>query len=135
LNRSRYVRIIQGVLAFAAVLFGFATIVEVTRVLLGADPRYIVFWSLLIYNTSMGIAYAAAGIITWRSLGKGKYAAAMIFVFNFLVLGAIGYLYAVGKCGCYSKCSRDDIPNLRMAHAVSRTGVDKPQEQHLWRQA
>jgi len=55
LNRSRYVKIIQGVLAFAAALFGIATIIAGTRVLVGADPGYIVFRPLLIYNAAMGI--------------------------------------------------------------------------------
>jgi len=97
LNRSRYVKIIQGVLAFAAALFGIATIIAGTRFLVGADPGYIVFRPLLIYNAAMGIAYVAAGIITWRNLDQGKYAAATIFVLNFLVLATIGYLYAVGS--------------------------------------
>jgi hypothetical protein len=56
LNRSRYTRIIQGFLAFAAILFGVATIIAGVRVLAGADPGYTVFQPLLIYNTAMGIA-------------------------------------------------------------------------------
>ena len=44
----------------------------------------------------MGVAYIAAGVITWSNLNRGKYAAAAIFVLNFLVLGIIGYLYTVG---------------------------------------
>jgi len=90
------VRIIQGAFAFAAVLFGVATIIAGARVLVGSDPGYIVFRPLLIYNTAMATAYIAAGIISWRSLDQGKYAAATIFVFNFLVLGTMGYLYVVG---------------------------------------
>lgn len=97
LNRLHYERISQDILALAAVLFGLATIIAGTRVLVGADPGYIVFRPLLIYNAAMGIAYVAAGIIMWRSLDHGKYAAATIFVLNFLVLGTIGYLYAVGS--------------------------------------
>ena len=82
---------------FAAALFGLATIIAGARVLVGSDPGYIVFRPLLIYNTAMGAAYVAAGIIAWRSLDQGKYAAAKIFVLNFLVLGTIGYLYAAGS--------------------------------------
>ncbi len=41
----------------------------------------------------MGVVYIAAGVTTWRNLNRGKYAAASIFVLNFLVLGIIGYLY------------------------------------------
>jgi len=50
----------------------------------------------LIYNTAMGLAYVAAGVIAWRSVDRGKYAAVTIFVLNCLVLGAIGYLYSTG---------------------------------------
>jgi len=91
------VKIIQGVLALAAALFGLATIIAGSRVLNGSDPGYIVFRPLLIYNTAMGIAYVAAGVIAWRNLDRGKYAAATIFVLNLLVLGATGYLYAAGS--------------------------------------
>ncbi|MBT4159994.1 MAG: hypothetical protein HOE54_01720, partial [Gammaproteobacteria bacterium] len=97
MNRSRYVKIIQRVFAFVAALFGLATITVGVRVLAGSDPGYIVFRPLLIYNTAMGLAYAAAGVIAWRSFDRGKYAAATIFVLNFFVLGAIGYLYATGS--------------------------------------
>jgi preprotein translocase subunit SecG len=90
LNRPRYVRIIQRVLSLAAIFAG-------ARVLAGSDPGYTVFRPLLIYNTAMGIAYVAAGIIAWRSLDRGKYTAATIFVLNLLVLGAIGYLYTAGS--------------------------------------
>ena len=84
-------------MALAAALFGLATIIAGSRVLTGSDPGYIVFRPLLIYNTAMGIAYVAAGVIAWRNLDRGKYAAATIFVLNFLVLGATGYLYASGS--------------------------------------
>ena len=92
-----YVRILQGVFALVAALFGLATVIAGVRVLAGADPGYIVFRPLLIYNTVMGIVYMVAGFIAWRSFDRGKYAAATIFVLNFLVLGAIGYLYATGS--------------------------------------
>ena len=97
LNRPRSERIIQGVFALIASLFGLATIVAGVRVLAGSDPGYIVFRPLLIYNAIMGMAYVAAGVVAWRSFDRGKYAAATIFVLNFLVLGAIGYLYATGS--------------------------------------
>ncbi len=97
LNRSRYVRIIQRGLALVAALFGLATIIVGARVLAGSNPGYIVFRPLLIYNAAMGIAYVAAGVIAWRDLVRGKYAAATIFVLNFLVLGTISYLYAAGS--------------------------------------
>jgi hypothetical protein len=84
-------------LALEAALFGLVTIVAGIRVLAGSDPGYIVFRPLLIYNTVMGIAYVAAGVIAWRSLDRGKYAAAAIFVLNFLVLAALGFFYATGS--------------------------------------
>jgi hypothetical protein len=96
LDRPRSVRIIQGVFALIAALFGLATIITGVRVLAGSDPGYIVFRPLLIYNTAMGMAYVAAGVIALRSFDRGQYAAATIFVLNFLVLGVIGYLYATG---------------------------------------
>ena len=90
-------RKVQGILASVAVLFGLMTIVAGTRVLSGADPGYIVFRPLLIYNTAMGIVYVGAGVLGWRNLDRGKYAAAAIFVLNSMMLGATCYLYATGS--------------------------------------
>lgn len=87
----------QWIVVLVAVLFGLVTIFAGVRVLAGADPGYVVFRPLLIYNAAMGLAYVAAGVIAWRSVERGKYAAATIFVLNFLVLGAISYLYAMGS--------------------------------------
>jgi hypothetical protein len=56
-----------------------------------------VYRPLLIYNTAMGVAYLAAGVVIWRSLHWGKYATATIFVLNLVVLGAIVFLYAAGS--------------------------------------
>ncbi len=50
-------------LAAVAVLFGIATVVAGTRVLSGSDPGYLVFRPLLIFNTAMGVAYLAAGVV------------------------------------------------------------------------
>lgn len=90
-------RIFQEVIALVAALFGLVTIIAGARVLVGYHPGYIVFWPLLIYNTAMGVAYVAAGILAWRNVKRGKYAAVAIFVFNLLVLGTIGYLYMAGS--------------------------------------
>lgn len=97
LNRSRHMRIFQEVIALVAALFGLVTIIAGARVLVGYHPGYIVFWPLLIYNTAMGVAYVAAGILAWRNVKRGKYAAVAIFVFNLLVLGTIGYLHVAGN--------------------------------------
>ena len=90
-------RIVQGVLALTAALFGLVTVIAGSRVLIGFHPGYIVLGPLLIYNTVMGIAYVAAGFIAWRNPERGRYAAAAIFALNFLVLGTIGYLFATGS--------------------------------------
>ncbi len=89
-------KITQIVLALIAALFGLATIIAGTRVLLGSDPGYIVFRPLLIYNTVMGIVYVSAGVIAWRNLKQGVYVAAAIFVLNLVVLAVIYFLYTEG---------------------------------------
>ena len=89
--------IIQRAVALIAVLFGVATLIAGSRVLAGSDPGYVVFRPLLIYNTIMGMAYVAAGVLAWRNLVAGTYAAGTIAVLNFVVLLAVGYLYATGS--------------------------------------
>ena len=89
-------RIVQGIAAAVGVLFGLVTIVAGGRVLLGSDPGYIVFRPLLIYNATMGLAYVAAGVLIWRSLGPGRYAAGAIFLLNLIVLLGIIALYRSG---------------------------------------
>jgi hypothetical protein len=84
-------------LALVAVVFGIVTIIASTSVLLGSGPGYVVFRPLLIYNAVMGPAYVATGVIAWRDRGRGRHAAAAIFVLNLFVLTAIGYLYATGS--------------------------------------
>jgi hypothetical protein len=89
-------KITQNILALVAVLFGLATIIAGTRVLLGSDPGYIIFRPLLIYNTAMGIVYVSVGVIAWRNLKQGMYLAAAIFVLNLVVLATIYFLYKEG---------------------------------------
>jgi hypothetical protein len=93
----QYVRVIQKILALVAAVFGIATLLAGGRVLAGSDPGYVVFRPLLIYNTLMGMVYLTAAVITWRNLDRGKYAAALIFALNLLVLGIIGYLFTAGS--------------------------------------
>jgi hypothetical protein len=97
LKSSRFVTIIRRLLALVAVLFGVVTIIAGARILGGADPGYTVFGPLLIYNTGMGVAYVAAGILAWRNSVAGRRAAGAIFLLNLLVLGAIAYLYTAGS--------------------------------------
>ena len=91
-----YVRLGQTIVALVAAAFGVATMVAGGRVLAGADPGYVVFRPLLVFNTAMGVAYLAAAAITWRSIERGKFVAAAITLLNLLVLAVIGFLYATG---------------------------------------
>ncbi|MBN1237052.1 MAG: hypothetical protein JXB36_01050 [Gammaproteobacteria bacterium] len=94
-NPSR-ARLAQRLIAIAAIAFGLVTVLAGGRVLGGADPGYVVFRPLLVFNTTMGVVYAAAGILTWRSVVLGKRASLAIFVLNLLVLAGIGYVFAAG---------------------------------------
>lgn len=90
-------KIVQAILAGIPTLFGLLTIFVGTRVLLGADPGYVVFRPLLIYNATMGLAYVAAGVLIWRNSRRGMYAAAVIFVLNLIALAVIYFLYTKGS--------------------------------------
>ena len=93
----RYVSIVQKTLALLAALFGVVTLFAGTRVLTGANPGYLVFLPLLVYNTAMGFVYVVAGLLAWRNIQWGTVAAAVIFTLNLLVLAAVGYLYTAGQ--------------------------------------
>lgn len=82
-------------LSVIAVLFGIATLVAGSRVLLGVDPGYTVYRPLLFFNTVMGVAYVAAGIAAWFSASRGWRAALFIFGLNAVALAMIAYLHAV----------------------------------------
>ncbi len=86
----------QRVAAIIALLFGLATLFAGGRVLLGVDPGYVVFRPLLIYNTAMGLAYLAAGVLLWTNLRQGQRAAATIFGLNLAVLVGIVTVYRGG---------------------------------------
>ena len=88
---------IRSVMVLVAVIFGLLTVFAGTRVLLGADPGYIVYRPLLIYNTAMGFMYILAGITALRSLKQGMYASVTVFALNVLVLSTIYYLYKQGS--------------------------------------
>ncbi len=97
MERSRYAGLLQKGCAVVATLFGLLTLFAGTRVLTGADPGYVVFRPLLIYNTVMGLMYVLAGFLIWRSIRPGLYAAAAILLLNLLVLVAVAYLYSAGQ--------------------------------------
>ncbi len=89
-------RLMQNILALVAVVFGLVTIVSGSRVLLGADPGYIVFQPLLLFNTAMGFIYVGAGVAAWRNLARGRTMAGAIFALNLVVLAATAALYSSG---------------------------------------
>ena len=86
----------RGLLALVAIAFGILTLFAGGRVLAGADPGYVVFRPLLVFNTLMGLAYVTAGVLIWRDLRRGRIAALAIFLLNLLVLAAIAWLYRRG---------------------------------------
>jgi len=84
-------------LAAIGIGFGLLTLVAGSRVLGGADPGYVVFRPLLIFNTVMGIAYVAAGVTMLRSAAWGKRAAGTVFALNLAALTMTAILYASGS--------------------------------------
>lgn len=89
-------RLAQRFVAAVGVVFGIVTLFAGGRVLGGFDPGYIVFRPLLLYNTTMGLAYIVAGIAIWRSIRTGSYAAATIFMLNLIVLVSILAIHRAG---------------------------------------
>lgn len=87
----------RAAVAALAAVFGVATLFAGGRVLAGADPGYVVFRPLLLFNTAMGAAYLAAAAATWWSLERGRLAAAAIAAANVVVLAAVAWLYAAGS--------------------------------------
>ena len=83
-------------LAVLSALFGVVTIAAGSRVLLGANPGYVVYRPLLLFNTAMGIAYVIAAVVAWRDLRHGRDAALAIFGLNLAALAWIGWLHAQG---------------------------------------
>ena len=63
---------VQRVVAAVAVVFGVATLVEGGRVLAGADPGFVVFRPLLLFNATMGVVYILAGLLTWSDHRRGR---------------------------------------------------------------
>ncbi len=82
--------------ALVAVLFGILTVVAGSRVLRGADPGYTVFSPLLYFNTAMGVAYIAVGLLAWRGHRSALVGAGTIVALNVLALAAIAVVAARG---------------------------------------
>lgn len=97
MTTSRWPGWLHKALALVAALFGLMTIFAGTRVLLGADPGYVVYRPLLLFNTAMGLFYVAAGLLIWKSVPLGKQAATAICLLNLLVLALVAWLYANGQ--------------------------------------
>lgn len=85
--------LIRRALSFIAIAFGFATLIAGARVLAGADPGYVAFRPLLLFNTVMGVVYMVTGLLIWRGTSAARVAAGSIFVVNLAVLAGIAYLY------------------------------------------
>jgi len=88
---------LQVLLAIVALLFGAATLLAGGRVLGGADPGYVVYQPLLLYNTGMGLAYVGTAFLIWRHLPRAMPASLTIFCLNLLVLIGVGYLLHAGQ--------------------------------------
>lgn len=93
---SRTSRLLARGSAGIALIFGLASVAAGASVLLGRDAGYAVYRPLLIFNTAMGVAYAAAAVLIWRDHARGRGAAAVILALNVAVLGLVGYLYRTG---------------------------------------
>lgn len=80
-------------IAGIALVFGVATVAAGASVLAGRDTGYLVYRPLLIFNTAMGVAYAAAAVLIWRDLVRGRLAATVILALNLAMLGLVVYLF------------------------------------------
>ena len=89
-------KVLQLLIALIAVAFGVLTLFVGTRVLRGADPGYVVFRPLLVYNVVMGVVYVLAGVLIGRGAAAGKWLAGGIAGLNALVLAFIAWLHASG---------------------------------------
>ena len=91
------IKLVKSILSFVACAFGLMTIVTGTSVLRGADPGYVVFVPLLVYNAIMGVLYVIAGVMAWRNISKAKLIAGVILSLNILVFGAVFFMYSTGN--------------------------------------
>lgn len=94
---ERHLMMLQRSLAIVAAIFGVVTVFAGGRVLAGADPGFVVFRPLLLFNTAMGVVYVLAALQTWRDHRRGRAWARAITLLNLLVLFAITAAYAVGS--------------------------------------
>ena len=95
-GKARYSAAVTKVIAVAAITFGLVTLGAGGTVLAGRNPGYVVYRPLLVFNTVMGAAYVAAGVLAWRRVAIGRNAAAVILALNVIVLAGVIYLYRTG---------------------------------------
>lgn len=88
--------LLQKLASIVAMLFGVVTVLAGGRVLLGVDPGYVVFLPLLLYNTTMGLAYVGAGLVIRRDVRRGRQLAGAIALLNLAVLVVIFLLHRTG---------------------------------------
>jgi hypothetical protein len=84
--------IVRRALALLAAAFGIATLAAGTRVWLGADPGYVVYRPLLVFNTAMSAAYLGAALLAWRGARAAVATSWAVFAANLAMLGWIGAL-------------------------------------------
>ncbi len=87
---------INRTVALVAALFGVLTVVSGARVLLGADPGYVVFAPLLYFNTAMGVVYIAVGWLAWRGQRSAMIGAGAVAGLNSLALMVIAMVAGTG---------------------------------------
>jgi hypothetical protein len=94
-NRSN---LVIKLTAAGAIAFGLLTVFAGSRVLMDlSDPGYTVFLPLLIFNTVMGFAYIATGILIWKTSRKALIASKSIFLLNLAVFCIVFLLFFTGE--------------------------------------
>ena len=88
---------LRRTIALAAGVFGLVTIAAGIRVLAGADPGYVVFRPLLIFNTIMGFVYLLGAVHIWRDAQRGRVWAQGVALVNVTVLVIVILLFATGR--------------------------------------
>jgi hypothetical protein len=80
---------LQGAAITVALLFGLLSVIAGGRVLLGADPGYVAYTPLVVFNTLMGFGYVAAAVVIRGSAERGRRAARAIMLLNLVVLALV----------------------------------------------
>lgn len=125
---------LRRAIALAAGVFGLVTIVAGTRVLTGADPGYVVFRPLLVFNTIMGFVYVLAAIQIWRDARRGRVWAHGVALVNLAVLLIITMLYVGGSSIAVDSLAAMSVRTLAWIAArlalKSTLQIEPPEEAH-----